>query len=62
MTDRVLLLRRFSAFLFIVLGLVIVGRGIVEGAPWGFTLMGGLMVALGGYRWRLAAARAARRR
>jgi hypothetical protein len=45
-------LRFAFAVLFIVLGLVIIGRGFVQMAPLTFILMGALMVALGFVRLR----------
>lgn len=45
--------RSLMAALFVVLGLIIVGRGIAEAAPLTFTLMGLLMIVLGIYRWRI---------
>ncbi|MGH2460539.1 MAG: hypothetical protein ACRDIY_16930 [Chloroflexota bacterium] len=44
--------RRGTAALFVALGVVIVIRGLIEAAPFSFTLMGGLMIALGVYRLR----------
>ena len=46
-------LRVGVSLLIVLLGLVIVGRGVLQAAPLTFTLMGGLMVALGLYRGRL---------
>jgi len=40
------------AILFIILGAVIVSRGVLEAAPASFTLMGALMIVLGIYRLR----------
>lgn len=40
------------AVLFVVLGVIIVARGLIEAAPLSFTLMGALMIALGVYRLR----------
>jgi hypothetical protein len=46
-------LRRTTAGLFVVLGGVIAGRGVLEAAPLSFIAMGLLMLALGVYRIRL---------
>ncbi len=45
--------RSAVALLLIILGLVIAGRGAIEGAPFAFTAMGALMAGLGIYRLRL---------
>ncbi len=41
------------ALLLVVLGISIVGRGLIDGAPITFIAMGVLMVGLGAYRLRL---------
>ncbi len=46
-------LRAGFGLMIVLLGSVIVGRGVLQGAPLSFTLMGALMVALGLYRLRL---------
>jgi hypothetical protein len=46
-------LRSLVAVLLVALGLLIAGRGVLEGAPLTFTAMGALMVGLGVYRLRL---------
>ncbi len=53
MNTTVLSLRSTVALMLVVLGLVIFGRGIVEGDPVMYTLMGALMAGLGIYRLRL---------
>ncbi len=53
MSIRALPVRLVFAILFVVLGAIIVGRGVAEGAPLSFTAMGALMVGLGLYRLRL---------
>ncbi len=45
--------RSTVGLLLVILGLVIAGRGVVEGAPFAFTAMGALMAGLGIYRLRL---------
>lgn len=45
--------RQVTAVLFVILGAVILGRGVVEAAPLTFCLMGLLMMGLGVYRFRL---------
>jgi hypothetical protein len=62
MSQRVVAARKLSAALLIGLGLIILVRGIVEGAPLTFTLMGALMIALGLYRLRMIRAGIAGRR
>ena len=52
MSSRMLKVRLAMAALFIVLGLVILGRGLVQMAPLTFTGMGALMIALGIIRLR----------
>ncbi|HVC32860.1 MAG TPA: hypothetical protein VNL16_05070 [Chloroflexota bacterium] len=54
--------RSWTSLLFIVLGAIIVARGVLEAAPLTFTLMGVVMVALGVYRWRTLRAGTAGRR
>ena len=41
------------AILFVVLGTIIVARGLIEEAPAPFVLMGALMIVLGVYRLRM---------
>ncbi len=53
MTASMLTFRLAVAVLLVALGLVIFGRGIFEGAPLMYTLMGALMAALGVLRLRL---------
>ena len=45
--------RSMTALLLVALGLVIAGRGVIQGAPLAFTAMGALMVGLGVYRLRI---------
>lgn len=52
MIGRAGVLRRFLAFLLVVFGLLIVGRGLLEAAPPSFLAMGALMALLGLYRLR----------
>ena len=54
-------LRSWMAVMFIILGAIIVVRGIVEAAPLTFTLMGVLMIVLGIYRLRAVRGGRARR-
>lgn len=53
MSQRLLVLRSISAALLVLLGLVIVARGLTAAAPFSFTAMGALMAILGWYRLRL---------
>ncbi len=53
MTSLLFAVRLMVAALLVGLGLVIIGRGLAEGAPLTFTAMGLLMAALGVYRLRL---------
>lgn len=53
MNQRVLVARKVTAGLFVILGAVIAGRGVVEAAPLSFTALGLLMLVLGAYRLRL---------
>ena len=48
-----LAVRTAAALLLVGLGLLIVGRGVLEGAPLTFVGMGVLMAALGVYRLRM---------
>jgi len=52
-SGRFFALRRATAGFFVILGVVIAGRGVLEAAPLSFTGMGLLMLALGVYRLRL---------
>jgi hypothetical protein len=45
--------RSIVAVLLIAFGLVILGRGLIEGAPLSFTGMGAVMAGLGIYQLRL---------
>ena len=53
MSERMITARKTTAVLFVILGLVIAGRGVVEAAPISFDAMGFLMILLGAYRLRL---------
>jgi hypothetical protein len=50
MSRRLLTIRSVFGVLFILLGAMIVGRGLLAGAPLSFTGMGLLMILLGIYR------------
>jgi hypothetical protein len=50
MSHRSLLIRSIYGVLFVLLGSIIVGRGLLAGAAWSFTGMGLLMIVLGIYR------------
>ncbi len=52
MSATIVAFRLAVAVLLVALGLVIFGRGIFEGAPPMYTLMGALMAALGVLRLR----------
>ncbi len=52
MSATMVAFRLAVAVLLVALGLVIFGRGLLEGAPPMYTLMGGLMAALGVLRLR----------
>lgn len=54
MSKTLWVFRSLVALLFVVLGMSIVGRGLLEGAPLTFTLMGILMFGLGLYRLKFA--------
>ncbi len=56
MSSTISALRATTALLLVVLGIVIAGRGVIQGAPLTFTGMGVLMAGLGIYRLRLARA------
>lgn len=58
MRPRMLMVRFLIAMLMVTLGLLIVGRGLIESAPLTFTAMGALMTGLGIYRLRLMSGRA----
>lgn len=53
MNKRVQAARKVSAVLFVMLGAVILGRGVADAAPLSFCLLGVLMLTLGVYRLRL---------
>ncbi len=53
MSPTMLAFRSTVALLLVLLGLAIVGRGLIQGAPLTFTGMGLLMAGLGVYRLRL---------
>ena len=53
MNKTMRLVRSMTAMLLVALGLIIVGRGLIEGAPLTFTATGVLMAGLGFYRLRL---------
>lgn len=53
MSGRYLAARTIMAAALLILGLIIVVRGIVEVAPLTFTVLGVLMVVLGLYRLHL---------
>lgn len=61
MSHRLLTMRSVFGVLFIVLGTVIAGRGLLDGAPLSFTGMGFLMILLGIYRLKLLRDRVAGR-
>ncbi len=61
MSRTMVALRSLTALLLIALGLVIVGRGVIGGAPFSFTAMGALMAGLGIYRIRLLRGRGRQR-
>jgi len=61
MSLTVLTIRSVAAVLLTVLGLVIVARGVIEGDPFTYTLMGALMAGLGVYRLRLLRAQVRQR-
>lgn len=52
MSATMLTFRLAVAVLLVALGFVIFGRGVLEGAPLLYTLMGALMAALGVVRLR----------
>jgi|GEM_PF-4848867 len=51
--ERIFTARKVTAALFVILGIIIAGRGVVEAAPLSFDAMGFLMILLGAYRLRL---------
>jgi hypothetical protein len=53
MSQRLLTIRTVFGVLFVLLGALIVGRGLLAGAPLSFTGMGLLMILLGLYRLKL---------
>ncbi len=53
MSRRYLIARAIVATLLLILGFIIIVRGIGEMAPWTFTLLGVLMSVLGLYRLHL---------